>query len=684
MIEAGEVGAVFRIVDEASAVLAKIAAQFRELDVQITKTKESLTRVATTSFGGLTRRIEAVNKQISGMGLAGERTAKAFDGSILKMDDALTFLGRTASTTSASISNSFRGVNSSVATATKSVNALQGQIAATATAANTIAAGGGGAGVGPHGGRTIRAGRGAGAGGAGGAAGGGAGSGGAGGGAGGGGGGIGGHWGRMGLGLPGGGHYGMPGNAALAALGVAGYGVYLEAEIEDQAARMLLTGQIETPEGMTNSTIFKKIRDTLQGISTKTGFEPKEVGDAMLTVERQFGGLPFEKRLQIEETIAPYAAAEARMKETKLPEAFEALVGLAHMTGTYDPAKLPELMRQFSYASMITPVPIPQFQRAISYSLPMLHAGLDMDPSSIMFLTAMTQTAGITNTKSGTWLRSFFENAEPRMGISKTDITHNAALRQMGMLDGDNKVTWQVRDDKGKTDWDKSILNMSEAINKFTQTTDPAERLSTIRHAFGERGGGFASLMNLNEFIGQFAVLQQKMKSFQGGDDVITYLNKNSPMQQGRQAWSDLENVLMDIGKIALPPVVDFLKDLDAGLKASKAQLETFVSAIQSIPGAISGAVSAIKGLLGLAPAGTPGAPSPRQGNDSFRMHASLAPTGGSHTTVHVQTALNVDGRQLAKSTSTHLARLYEHATQAPAPDPYLAYRDGDAGLVTG
>ena len=74
------------------------------------------------------------------------------------------------------------------------------------------------------------------------------------------------------------------------------------------------------------------------------------------------------------------------MKETGFGEAFEALVGLAHMTGTYDVAKLPELMRQFSYTSNDHPVSIGQFQRAISYSLPMLHAGLDMDPSAVMFL----------------------------------------------------------------------------------------------------------------------------------------------------------------------------------------------------------------------------------------------------------------------------------------------------------
>lgn len=138
----------------------------------------------------------------------------------------------------------------------------------------------------------------------------------------------------------------------------------------------------------------------------------------------------------------------------------------------------------------------------------------------------------------------------------------------------------------------------------------------------------------------------------------------------------------------AVPPVVDSMKTLDDGLKQSKSQydavapsLDKFVAALGQIPGAIGAAIATLKGLASAA-----GAASPRQGNDTFRMHALNAPpppTGGAHHTVQVQTALNVDGRELARATSTHVARYYTHPTQAPAPDSYLAYRSPDAGLVT-
>ena len=543
MIDAGEVGALFRIVDEASPVLRRLMEQFDALQEVIDRTKLALREL--TMPPGVSASIARINRSLTTATDAAGRLEKSFGA----IDGASQVAADAAIGNFSRIDGSITGTTKLIGDMSAELKAVSAQSAeisraqsfvrprATSGAANLRYGGGGHLGGGPGGPHVTTA----------------------------------------GIPLPGGAHVSGGHGLGMAAAGALAYGVYLEAEIEDIAARALLTGQIKVDSGMTSGAAFKSVRDLIQRVSAQTGFAPKEVGEAILTTERQFGGLSFKDRLGIEETLIPFAAAEARMKEATLPQAFEAMVGLAHMTGTYDPKQLPELMRQFSYASMITPVPIEQFQRAIGYSLPMLHAGLDMDPSSIMFLTAMTQTAGITNTKSGTWLRSFFENAEPKLGdhLSKQAKTHNEALQKMGLLDAHDNVTWQVKDAQGKTDWDKSIVKMSEAINHFTQATDPATRLSTIRSAFGERGGGFASLMNLSQFIEQFPVLQAKMKAFSGGDNVLTALQEASPVQQARTAWADTENVLMDIGQSVLPPLTGALRGFDAGLKMLHGTLST-------------------------------------------------------------------------------------------------------------
>jgi len=536
MIEAFSVGAIFRVSDEASPVLMRMVKQLRDV-------------------GGI---VDKIQENITAMGAAFRGAAES------------------GSAMAAGLNASFARVDDMIATTTAGIKAMAGEMKA---AAASMAGAGGGAGLAAgRGAPAVMRARAAGA------------------------------ESREGIRL--GGYVPLPGHmharvgvsaggmAGLAAGAMLGYGAYEEAEIEDIASRALLTGQIKVDAGMTQTDAFRSMRGIIQRVSAETGFAPKEVGEAILTTERQFGGLSFKDRLNLEETLIPYAAAEARMKETSLAQSFEAMVGLSHMTGTYDPKQLPELMRQFAYASMITPVSIPQFQRAISYSMPMLHAGLDMDPAAIMFLTAMTQTAGITNTKSGTWLRSFFENAEPRIGDSKADVTHNLALREMGLLDAQNRVTWQVMDTAGKTDWDASIVKMSELINKFTQATDPAIRLGLLKQAFGERGGGEAALMNLTQFIGQFPVLESKMKSFMGGENILTALTAGSPVQQVRTAWADAQNIMMDIGQHALPAVVAGLKTRDAILHSMDSVLGS--KAMATLAGA--GAAAAVGGKIGGAP----------------------------------------------------------------------------------
>jgi hypothetical protein len=661
MIEAGEVGAVFTVVDRASTVLKGIATQLRELDVAIGKSKEGLSAIASTRFTSLNDRLAGVIGSIKGVGdqaaIVAGKMASEFGRAGTSIEGAATKLTASLDATLAKISE-----------ATAASTAALGQARMGAAGAIPLMGGGGG-----RGGALRGRGHGGGA-----------------------------HWGRVGTHLPGGSHFSVPGNPVLAAAAAAGYGIYLESEFEDQAARMFLTGQIESSQGMTRDARFKQIRDTLQRISSATGYSPKEVGDAMLGVERQFGGLPLDKRVQIEETLAPYAASEARLKETSFKSAFETLVGLAHMTGVYDPAKLAPLARQFTYSSLISPSSIEQMQTAMSYSMPQLHSVLGMDPSSVMFLTAMAQTAGIKNTKSGTWLRSFFEGAEPKTGNSEGAKHHNDALRQMGLLGSDGLPNWRINGPNGKVDWDKSILKLSDAINAFIKATPVDQRLGILKQGFGERGGGFAGLMMMDEFLKQFAVLQDKMKNFKGGEESIEYLSKNSPIQKFRQTFADLQNVLMDIGSILLPPVNAALKVLDGELRMIKdgvdlvdRALQSLVSALSSIPAAISQIGAGISGALthgGIAspmhkgPEGAPSGPFrpvPMLTTPQKSPAAYHPPSSGSQT-IHLQTAVNLDGREIARASSTHLASLYTHPRQAPYSDPGMAYSGVDYGFSTG
>jgi TP901 family phage tail tape measure protein len=362
----------------------------------------------------------------------------------------------------------------------------------------------------------------------------------------------------------------LGGSAALALFGGVGYAAMEEAEIRDIIARGMITGQLPVDAGMSQTETFRKLRNVIQRNAALGGFSPKEVGEAVLGSERQFAGLSFDKRMEVLNTMLPYAMQESRLKETGLKEPAESLVGLSHMTGTYDPDKLPELYRQFAYASQLTPKSLPEYTRALSYAMPSLVGGMGMDPNTIMFLTAMNQSAGIGSSKAGTWIQAFFSRLMPQTGVdlTKSQVKHNEALRNLGLIDEAGHLTWQVKGAGGRTDWLASLMKLSPLLGDKLAGMPEVSRMQIIDQIFGKQGGREAGLFNLPEFIGQFPKLAQQLRMAQGGEDVLKQLGDASPVMQVRKTWSELQNVLMDIGTVVLPPVIGGLKILDTVLQA--------------------------------------------------------------------------------------------------------------------
>jgi hypothetical protein len=84
MIEAGEVGAVFRVVDEASSNLRKIAEQLKLLDTQINAAKASFLELGKANFKGLIAGLGDTNKLLADLSKAAGMSAE----SILKIGGA--------------------------------------------------------------------------------------------------------------------------------------------------------------------------------------------------------------------------------------------------------------------------------------------------------------------------------------------------------------------------------------------------------------------------------------------------------------------------------------------------------------------------------------------------------------------------------------------------------------------
>lgn len=216
MIEAGEVGAVFMVKDEASVVLQRLARQFRELDDLVLKTKASLKALGVTSLGTLQERLGGVGKELTGIG----------DKSKVSTDIMASAFGR---------------ADAAVNTTIERVGVLRKELGGLASQSRAVAliAGGGGGGAPPVMRNRVAGGHGGGA-----------------------------HISNI-NGMPLGGGYHIRGGSmpALGAAGALAYGAYAQAEMEDAIFQLSYhTGLKETPENV------KMFRGILQGSLWNPGF----------------------------------------------------------------------------------------------------------------------------------------------------------------------------------------------------------------------------------------------------------------------------------------------------------------------------------------------------------------------------------------------------------------------------
>jgi hypothetical protein len=372
--------------------------------------------------------------------------------------------------------------------------------------------------------------------------------------------------------LPGGMHAHLnAGNAAMLGAGTVGYAAYLEAEVEDTLARTMF--HLGRSDDASRETLRKDIQGALG-----MGFSIKEVGDSVQDIARLFKGTPGGGFENIPEVLRA-AGTEARLKGTSLKESTTSLIELMHMTKEYEPEELAKLAPMFSFLSTATPMTLPQITKSMSYAVPLLQSAAEIDPAQTMLLGIAMQRAGVTSTKSGTWLRELAVRGMPGQSdlqSKKWFQTHQAELKELGLLDESGEhATWLTN---GKPD----LMKLLDIAGEHAQHIPLERRLVLERSLFGAQGGGAFAVLADPKVREQMRALQKEYPDFV--DRYKTFgemYRKDSPIQAGREAWGDLQVVLIDIGRIALPPVVAALKQFDDVLKTTNTILGPIIGMVK-------------------------------------------------------------------------------------------------------
>ena len=359
-----------------------------------------------------------------------------------------------------------------------------------------------------------------------------------------------------------GGHLHMRGsNAALLGGGTLAYGIYEAARLEDQVAMSLWHAQM--PPTAENK---KRFSDIIKDSMITTGLPMEDVGRAVQNELRMFRGTP-GGGLDVLPEMLKAAAVEARVKGSSLEESMTSLIGLAHMTKSYDPAAIKKLAPVFAFLSSSNPASLSSIERAAGYAVPMLQSGLEVDPLQTLLLGTALTRAGATNTKSGSWLREMALRAMPGTSLMsrKAYEKHEEALSAFGLVDKDGKPTWF--DERGKPD----LIKMLDIAGSHAAGIPLTKRAAYERALFGAQGGGGFALLADPKVHEQIANLKKEMPGFvQQYPNFLDMYKHESPVQQARVDFAELKTILIDIGETALPPVVSALRGLNDVLKGIK------------------------------------------------------------------------------------------------------------------
>lgn len=476
----------------------------------------------------------------------------------------------------------------------------------------------------------------------------------------------------------------------MVAAAAVGYGIYEDAELQKDIHWVNYhLGRGDTKENVA------EVRKIIEDAMVSTGMPMRDVAKAATEEARLMKGTPGESSgIAALPDFLRAAASEAMAKDTTVQESMKAIIGLAHMVKAYTPEAIHKLLPAFAYLSTANPAGLKEMEKSFSYAVPILQSGADVDPITTMLLGTALSTAGVTSSKSGTWLREFAVRAMPG------DAKHNKMLNRFGLLDDNDKPTWFTN---GRPDPTKAL----EIAGPIAAQMPPEERLPAEMDLFGRRGGGAFAVLGDAKVLGRIAALRKEMESEGFKNRYATILEdyKGTAVGTARTTLAEFNVTMMRLGDTVLPAVTGALRDFSSVLQGIRALIPgqgaakigtrgiEFATAGGILGGIFGGPIGLIGGAMF---GGAVGLTEGSMENDAKGKWTSPGKTGHPAKQMNflqgppielkprpISLSLNVDGRTLAQSISDQLEYLYEHATGAPSYDGQRRYNTAD-GQMTG
>ena len=386
-------------------------------------------------------------------------------------------------------------------------------------------------------------------------------------------------------------------DATIGTLGLVGYGVYENAKLNDILTRAVMTDG--TPISQQGAAIGA-YRTRIMREAGRYGYAAHglvDFADAYLSSSRLLRGMPQAQRMGIVDTIMPYAAQEAFLKQISLNESLSAFVGAAHMAGAYSQKDIAHILPALISTSMATNASMSRIESAAGYAVPILRTGLGIDPAQVFTMLAIMQRAGIKNTKSGTWLADLFMNAIP--GNLGAGLLHNTrqvqALRHLGLLDAHNHLTYL---DKGGH---LLPLRMIEQLATGLAKLSPTERAAYMKQAFGTQGSRAGALLEDPKVRAMIPMLEAAASKLENTAQAQQQALNGNPAAKAHQVITNAQLAVTNATATFMGPVNAALSALEPATAASAGFAKSHpLVATAAGTGGIFGGLLIGKGVAGL------------------------------------------------------------------------------------
>lgn len=550
MLESYEVGAIFRVVDQSAATMDAIERRILAIDKAAASALKNMEGLASVRMGGLSTSLFGIDRRMTSIA---DKSATLRTAMVDNMEAVTTSMGEAAA-----MAVTFSAAMTEAATAARAIGSAN-----LAGGGRLPSVGGGGAGGGA-GGLHVKS--------------------------------------NIPVGPMTHARLGM--TPVLAAAAAVGYGAYEEANAEHSAMRMMFTAGLPIGGGPGDTNI-EQIRSLVQSTMTNTGRSPDEVEKALVSSARLMGGMDFKKRMGVMPDIMAFAGQEAILKDVPMDQAATSLVELMHMTGQYEPDQMRAAAAKLAYISTISPLSLSGITKSASFAVPTLRAGLGMDPNGLLLLQGALQSAGITNTKAGTWEESFFRRLDPKTSLPGIVTKHGKdnqtkALKDLGMIDSKGKdVGLQMA---RNNDW-----RLFDILHEHMTSLDkahPGAGMVAMQMAFGAQGARFGSMVQSDQFRQRLPGLIQDSEKFKTGPETLKSFLDNDPVIKFQSAMRELQSVLMDVGKVALPTIIQDLNMFNGVLTSIKGTIEQFIPLAKAGEDLAKLSKAQTKGLAEAGPAG--------------------------------------------------------------------------------